>query len=55
MKSQLKGGNFSEGARCAERARTAPANTLKNPPPPGPKPEPVRINGVPKVGGNGIK
>lgn len=55
MKSQLKGGSFSEGARCAEHARTAPANTLKKIPPSGPKPEPVRLNGVPKVGGNGIK
>lgn len=55
MKSQLKGGSFSEGARCAEHARTAPANTLKKVPPPGPKTEPVRLNGVPKVGGNGIK
>jgi hypothetical protein len=55
MKSQLKGGSFSEGARCAEHARTAKANTLHKTPPSGPKPEPVRLNGVPKVGGNGIK
>lgn len=55
MKSQLKGGSISEGASCAERARTAPANSLKKIPPSGPKAEPVRLNGVPKVGGNGIK
>jgi len=52
---ELKGGSASTGAGYAERCRTAPAKSMKTTPPPGPKAEPVRLNGVPRVGGNGIK
>ncbi|GAA0532351.1 hypothetical protein [Pigmentiphaga daeguensis] len=52
---ELKGGSASTGAGYAERCRTAPAKSMKMAPPPGPKAEPVRLNGVPRVGGNGIK
>lgn len=53
--NKLKGGSVSEAASCAHKARTARANTLGGNPPSGPKPEPVRLNGVPRVGGNGVK
>lgn len=52
---QLKGGSFSEAASCAQKSRTAKANSPRSTPPSGPKAEPVRLNGVPKIGGNGIK
>lgn len=48
-------GNPSYAANCAHSARTAKAGAYDGgKPPSGPKPEPVRINGVPKVGGKGV-
>ena len=55
MDRELKGGSAKEGASWAQRCQTAPAGTLRNPPPKGPMPEPVRLNGVPKISGSGIK
>jgi hypothetical protein len=55
MDKNLKGGSFTEGASYAQKCRTAPPNTLTKAPPPGPKPVPCRLNGVPKIGGNGVK
>lgn len=36
-------------ANCAKAARTAPANSRKQPLAPGPKPEPWKLNGVPVI------
>lgn len=48
-------GNPSYAANCAERSRTAKAGQFDGgKPPSGPKAEPVRLNGVPKVGGKGV-
>lgn len=55
MERELKGGSPQTGASFAQRCQTAPAGSLRNAPPKGPKPEPVRLNGVPKIGGSGIK
>lgn len=52
---QLKGGSLSEGCAVANKARTGKANNNRMTPPPGPKAEPVKLNGVPLVGGKGIK
>ncbi len=51
-KSDLKGGSMSAAVNCAQSARTKPAGG-KVAAPPGPKPEPVKLNGVPapKMGG----
>lgn len=46
---QLKGGSASTGASYAEKCRTAPANSQRKIPPHGPKAEPVRTNGVPRI------
>lgn len=46
---QLKGGSASTGASYAEHCRTAPANSHHEVPPHGPKAEPVRTNGVPRI------
>jgi len=45
-KSDLKGGSMSAAVNCAQSARTKPAGG-KVAAPPGPKPEPVKLNGVP--------
>lgn len=55
MDKQLKGGSASTGASYAQGCRTAPANSQRKVPPSGPKAEPVKTNGVPSVGGKGIK
>lgn len=51
----LRGGSAKDAAGCAHSARTAPANSNRSVPPSGPKPEPARLNGVPRVGKNGTK
>lgn len=55
MEKQLKGGNLKEGASFAHGCRAAPANSQRKVPPSGPKAEPVKTNGVPSIGGKGIK
>lgn len=55
MDKQLKGGSPSTGASYASGCRTAPANSMRKVPPSGPKAEPVKTNGVPSIGGKGIK
>jgi len=53
-KSELKGGSMDAATKCAHGSRTAPAGSYKGgKPPSGPKPEPVKLNGVPapKMGG----
>jgi hypothetical protein len=52
---KLDAGNPGYAANCAQRSRTAKAGEFDGgKPPSGPKPEPVRLNGVPKVGGKGV-
>lgn len=55
MDKQLKGGSASTGANYAEMCRTAPANSQRKIPPHGPKAEPVRTNGVPKIAEKNIR
>ncbi|QTO46336.1 MULTISPECIES: hypothetical protein [Burkholderia cepacia complex] len=40
------GGNMKEATECVHHARTGKAGTYKAEPPKGPKPEPVRTNGI---------
>lgn len=50
MKTGLKDpGDIKSAANYAHKCRTAPANTMSMPPPDGPNPEPVRLNGVPMI------
>lgn len=54
-KSDLKGGSMDAATKCAHGARTAPAGTYKGgKPPPGPKPEPQKLNGVPTIREKGV-
>lgn len=45
---QLKGGSLADGARYAEGCRKNAAG-YKSTPPAGPRPEPVKVNGVPMI------
>jgi hypothetical protein len=48
--------SFGDAAKYADKCRTVAAPTYPNPEPPkGPKPEPVRIDGVPKIKTSGLK
>jgi len=42
-------GSLKDGAKYAEGCRSAGANSMNFEPPKGPKPEPVKINGVPEI------
>ena len=49
------GSNMKAATGLAHSARTAKAGAFKGgTPPSGPKAEPSRLNGVPKVGGKGV-
>jgi len=39
-------GDLSQGAKYAEGCRSAGANSMNFEPPKGPKPEPVKVNGI---------
>lgn len=54
-KSDLKGGSMDAATKCAHGARTAPAGSYKGGmPPPGPKAEPQKLNGVPTIREKGV-
>jgi hypothetical protein len=46
--------SMKEATNCAHSARTAPANSRRPGAPTGPKPEPVRVNGVPIIKTSGV-
>jgi hypothetical protein len=56
MATKLDAGNPGYAANCAKNSRTARAGQFDGgKPPAGPKPEPVKLNGVPKIPSKGIK
>ena len=55
MATKLDAGNPGYAANCAHKSRTARAGEFDGgKPPSGPKSEPVKLNGVPKIKQSGV-